>query len=866
MKKFLILIITLLMQCNLLPAQELPLQITHRGSILELKFSPDGSKLVSYSSGNQDMGVWDVRGGRLIWKRPISVIQKADEYYTLNAIAWSLDQKFIAAGGGNGSILLLEAATGKFLWRADAHRKDVTALKFTPDGKTIASVALSGRDDSVKFIRVADGSVVKTFDGDPCTGVAVAFDKTGAKFRIGNLDGNITEWNIGSEKQVNSERAAPCRVSRTYDWDRSYDDDLKISAGTITADEVAIRNELAGKILKTVKANDSKIHTTVSDDGRKVIVSEYGGFVYHDTGTLEERKLDDCVSGNAIDLNHDGSLFAQSCDGGMTAIKITDMNEGRSWFLDGHPGAVHGIIYSPDGKILAVAGHDGNIYFFDPANRLLLKTLGGRDRAVTAMAFSPDRKVLISGDERGSIRVWDVSSGKLLKETGMGDGLHMIEQLEFTRDGTQVSVLVNGSLSILAVETLEPLNNIRTREGYESRSGNMIVGYSHVPVNAAVFARDGKTMITGHSDGTIRSWDAATSEQSAMLKIGDRIILIAAVPSSDRIVALTGKKGKYYFELIDVKSMKFLRRSGNIDDGGYVKTVSVSPDGKYLAAADIIGTTLFWSFADFRFIRRLNYGYSGDDTVAFSPDGKTFFIGGKNQNLFQYETAAGKELWHWLSSFQPGKGEQKLEAERGVRVARIREIKARRAKQAAFDRAKYQGKVYITFEHYGDMSDSGLKKMMETDLPKESLVTKDAAESNAAWVRLHNDSPLPVQIPTESMYLSSSKCFHLFPNGLKMSGLCADREISVWFGVRDRNGKNVPHGFDFGSSVVLLPGATVLFPVPLNILQKGHSIVFSYSFQNVKASENDDDWDYGKEIELRFGKQNIPVKRRAKTR
>jgi hypothetical protein len=87
--------------------------------------------------------------------------------------------------------------------------------------------------------------------------------------------------------------------------------------------------------------------------------------------------------------------------------------------------------------------------------------------------------------------------------------------------------------------------------------------------------------------------------------------------------------------------------------------------------------------------------------------------------------------------------------------------------------------------------------------------------------------------------------------------LCKDREIDVWFGLKDKTGKYLPYGFDFGSSAVLLPNSSVLFPVPLDLLKDGQYIVFDYAFQNVKVSENDDSWDYGKKIELKFGKADI---------
>src|SRR5436305_76144 len=102
----LILALALFIVCGLLFAQEPKFQFTHKGRVLHIKFSRSGSKLISYSSGNQDLALWDVSTGNLLWKRPISLIQKADEYYTLNALAWSPDEKLIATGSANGTVQL----------------------------------------------------------------------------------------------------------------------------------------------------------------------------------------------------------------------------------------------------------------------------------------------------------------------------------------------------------------------------------------------------------------------------------------------------------------------------------------------------------------------------------------------------------------------------------------------------------------------------------------------------------------------------------------------------------------------------------------------------------------------------------------
>jgi hypothetical protein len=106
------------------------------------------------------------------------------------------------------------------------------------------------------------------------------------------------------------------------------------------------------------------------------------------------------------------------------------------------------------------------------------------------------------------------------------------------------------------------------------------------------------------------------------------------------------------------------------------------------------------------------------------------------------------------------------------------------------------------------------------------------------------------------MYLLNRKCFHEFPGGQKVFGLCDNREISVWLGLEDKDGKPLPFGFDFGSSVILLPGKSVLFVVPADILENGRAIRFAVTFQKPIDSKNVGD--YGNEQLLRFRESDLP--------
>jgi WD40 repeat protein len=170
--------------------------------------------------------------------------------------------------------------------------------------------------------------------------------------------------------------------------------------------------------------------------------------------------------------------------------------------LDGHRGLIVKFAFSPDGKTLASASYDGTVKLWDFAARREIATLTVEGlRLLSTVVFSPDGNTIATAGKPldSPLRLWDVATGRL--KTTLKRQRGNIVAVVFTPNGKGL-VSASGATAVLwDVPAERPLAEFVT--------GGRIPSMIH----SMVITPDGKTLLAGCGDGTIKRWQMPADRQ-----------------------------------------------------------------------------------------------------------------------------------------------------------------------------------------------------------------------------------------------------------------------------------------------------------------------------------------------------------------
>jgi WD40 repeat protein/energy-coupling factor transporter ATP-binding protein EcfA2 len=279
-----------------------------------------------------------------------------------------------------------------------------------------------------------------------------------------------------------------------------------------------------------------------------------------------------------------------------------------SWLLTGHTDQVHEVAFSGDGKLLASAGWDGTIRFWDvSAGRLRGRPLRAGQGRLTSIAFSPDDSLLASGGRDGTLRLWKVPSGRAHGEPLVGHK-NAVNAVVFSPDGRL--------LASAADDRTARLWDVPSGRPH----GKPLTGHAE-EVQDLEFSPDGELLATAGVDNTVRLWDAASGKQRGKPLRGHGNDVWGLAFSPDATLLATASVDKTV-RLWDLPSG---RPHGQPlkGHGDAVWEAAFSPDGKLLATASADRTVRLWEVATGRAFDQPLRGHTNTvKDVEFSPDGK----------------------------------------------------------------------------------------------------------------------------------------------------------------------------------------------------------------------------------------------------
>lgn len=154
-------------------------------------------------------------------------------------------------------------------------------------------------------------------------------------------------------------------------------------------------------------------------DGKSVVVGSQAGVAVHSWPMLNRQRRLDTVSVNIHDVafSPDGRLLAVA--GGIPSeeglVEIFSWPSGESSaVLRGHDDCVLAVMWIGNSS-LATASLDHEVAVWDVKQRDPVRRLKGHSRGVSSLCFLAEEKLLVSGSLDQSLRVWDSESGERIR-------------------------------------------------------------------------------------------------------------------------------------------------------------------------------------------------------------------------------------------------------------------------------------------------------------------------------------------------------------------------------------------------------------------------------------------------------------------
>ncbi|BAY32412.1 WD-40 repeat-containing protein [Nostoc carneum NIES-2107] len=243
---------------------------------------------------------------------------------------------------------------------------------------------------------------------------------------------------------------------------------------------------------------------------------------------------------NSCDLNRKPPILASGSRG---ETKLWDLTRGElietlseaPWVVSGLVDEVNSLAFSTDGQTLASVGADSTIKIWHVGALDLIDILHKHHGVVRCVAFTPDGRMLATGGDDRKILFWDLMKRQVAIALSLDDTA--AHALALSQDG---QILVTGSYRKIKVWRTSHLAGVSNLQDVPPLYN--LMGHSHIVRSLAISA-DGKLLVSGSRDQTIKIWHLETGELINTLK-GHRDEVCTITLSPDEQIIASGSADK----------------------------------------------------------------------------------------------------------------------------------------------------------------------------------------------------------------------------------------------------------------------------------------------------------------------------------
>jgi WD40 repeat protein len=359
-----------------------------------------------------------------------------------------------------------------------------------------------------------------------------------------------------------------------------------------------------GEVLDVVFCPQDRCIATASNDGTVKLWKPNGALIT----TLEMAS-----TAFSLDISADGRhLVAVDLVGNLKLWKIEDLQAvAEKWTIAAHQGTIWDVSWSPDDSMIATAGGEGTVKFFDRSGTLV-NTFDDPSAEVWSVAFSPEGKLIAASDRNGNIYLWE-RSGKLLRHFPGNPG--GVWDLQFHPLSPKLaSAGADGKITFWDFDG-KKIREITAHEG---------------EVWGIDFTADGKKLASVSLDSTVKIW---RQDGSLLQKfLGHR--------SGGRSVAWS-KDESAIASVSSDQTIRLWRSQSSLLTRNYEHPVTVwdihfSPNGKWVTTTSDLPR--LWKREKMALVQPLPLGKTYAGSARFTPDGQYILTGGANNEI---------QVWQW---------------------------------------------------------------------------------------------------------------------------------------------------------------------------------------------------------------------------